>query len=620
MTANSGKHGHHFAITGVGFIAIALAAAGCADERRFAKEGATRDTKTLVVPARIVPPVTVARIEGTPQIWQLKARVAKALRDRDIPAVIDGPGKARHGNASYTLAGRAERLAPAEGSAAPRLRIAWTLTDAQGKAVGKALQISVHPVAADAKLNANIDKKADPVALDRLARIAAERLTPLVPHTTVNRGQTARAGNAKPTQKQTHMRDPIWRRIVAAPKHPPVTALGKQDAQRSDGGLSARFLKLRNVSTVAARSPEERIAVKRRAAQPREVPQVAEKRAAPPVIKPIQAEGPALTRSSVVTERIALVAKPAAHKTVHKTVLARAVVTPVAASGQRSHRTETIRIQTVRTEPIRKDDTIRPAPGTRKFAIANGRVGAAPGAKAVQVAEAAGDDGAAKGFWVQLASNPSPSASRAAWAALVARHADLLERQPHAINRADLGRKGVYYRLQLGPYPNIAQAKRICASLRAKQVNCLLMAARGQVASRGATGRRSQEPATRRVVTKPLAPKAKGPVKANRDVTPTKAAKHKTERAAPKTGDGKSAAGKASAIQPAAGAKPDPKLGAKPRSRAAKASLRSDETAGANRAAKPAPKPGLGARAEKPASRADKLPFQRSKALPGLPD
>jgi hypothetical protein len=246
----------------------------------------------------------------------------------------------------------------------------------------------------------------------------------------------------------------------------------------------------------------------------------------------------------------------------------------------------------------------------------------------VQVAEAAGDDGAAKGFWVQLASNPSPSASRAAWAALISRHADLLERQPHAINRADLGRKGVYYRLQLGPYPNLAQAKRICASLRAKQVNCLLMAARGQVASRGATRRKTQRPASRRVVTKPLAPKAKGPQKANRDATPTKAAKRKAGTAAPKANDGRSVAGKASAVRPAAGVRPDPKLGAKPRSRAAKASLRSDETAGANRAAKPArkaghkpgPKPGLGARAEKPASRADKLPFQRSKALPGLPD
>ena len=60
------------------------------------------------------------------------------------------------------MAGRAERLAPASGSAAPRLRIAWILKNAKGKPVGRATQISAHPVAADAKLTANIDKKADP--------------------------------------------------------------------------------------------------------------------------------------------------------------------------------------------------------------------------------------------------------------------------------------------------------------------------------------------------------------------------------------------------------------------------------------------------------------------------
>ena len=83
---------------------------------------------------------------------------------------------------------------------------------------------------------------------------------------------------------------------------------------------------------------------------------------------------------------------------------------------------------------------------------------------------------------------------------------------------------------------------------------------------------------------------------------------------------GKAAAGKASAVSPAAGtkgAKPDPKSGAKPSARSA---IRSDSKPGGTKNAKPGSKPGLGARAEKPKSRADKLPFQRSKALPGLPD
>ena len=625
MTADTGKHGRRFprkthvssvaklpkfftqgvtnfrAIVpvGVGVVALALVAAGCAEDRRFAKAGATKDTGKLVVPARITPPVMVARIEGAPKGWLLNARVAKALRDRDVPA-----GTKSRSKASYTLKGRVETLAPRASRAArtagsagavPRLRIAWTLLDANGKRVGSAVQLAVHPVAADVKIDANIDKKPDPVALDRMARMAAERLTPLVPHIAVSRNQTTRA------------QGPIWRRVVGAP----VTALGKQDARRGGTSLSARFLKLRNVTTVAAANPEERIAAKRRAKTLAAAPPatsktaVVAKTAKAPAHKPDSSAAgeAALNRRSVVTERIAFVAAiPSSRRPrTARPVAARPAATPVAARGSLR-----------RWQPaVRKGAAIRPAPATGKFPAA---------ARPIQIAEAAGGrtDHGPRGFWVQLASNPSPQASHAAWNALVAAHGSLLERQPHAVNRADLGRKGVYYRLQLGPYPNIAQAKRICASLRAARIACLLMAGRGQVAAR--------TPASRRVVTKPLtpaprakAPKAKAPppkatrtrttrVNPNPRVTGARTTANPSGRRATKSVNrsptGKGAAGKASAVRPAAGtkaAKPDPKTGAKP--------------GGANKA-----KPGAGARAEKPKSRADTLPFQRSKALPGLAD
>ena len=628
MTTESGKHGRRFPVSGVGFIALALVAAGCSEDRRFATASATKDTGKLVVPARITPPVTVARIDGAPKGWRLNARVAKALRDRDVPAGTHGRGKA-----SYTLNGRLETLAPRAAGAAgavPRLRIAWTLHDAQGKRVGGAIQLAAHPVAADVKIDANIDKKPDPVALDRLARMAAERLTPLVPHAAVSRDQTARA-------QITRAQGPIWRRVVGAP----VTALGKQDARRGGTSLSARFLKLRHVTTVAAATPEARIAAKRRAKELAAAPAVTPnttKTATAPVLKPDgpAASGTALTRRSVVTERIAFVAaNPSSHRPatsrpvkarpVTATVAARPAVTRIAAHGPVQQR----------ITALRKDAAIRPAPGAAKFPAT---------ARPVEIAEAAGGRAAAntKGFWVQLASNPSARASRAAWTALVAAHGPLLERQPHAVNRADLGRKGVYYRLQLGPYPNIAQARRICANLRAARVACLLMAARGQVAAR--------TPASRRVVTKPLTPtpqarapkarapkarppkarppkakaappkatgaKAKRPAGKARSTAPTKARGRPDSKSANRSPAGKAVAGKASAVRPAAGArrtKPAPKSGAKP---SARSSIRSDS----GRRPGSATKPGFGARAEKPKSRADKLPFQRSKVLPGLPD
>jgi len=612
VTTEPGKHGRRFPVSGVAFIALALVVAGCAEDRRFATASATKDTGKLVVPARITPPVTVARIEGAPKNWLLNARVAKALRDRDVPAGTHGRSKA-----SYTLTGRLETLAPSAAGtsgtagAVPRLRIAWALLDAQGKRVGAAVQHATHPVAADVKIDANIDKKPDPVALDRLARMAAERLTPLVPHAAVTREQTAREPGA------------IWRRVVGAP----VTALGKQDARRDGTSLSARFLKLWHMTTVAAAGPEERIAAKRRAKKLAAAPPATSKTAASktaivakdakaPVLEPAgrAASGTALTRRSVVTERIAFVAaNPVAARPVTAPQVtvqgpAHAAVTRIAAHGPIPHG----------NTALRKDAAIRPAPGTGKFPAT---------ARPIQIAEAAGGrtDRNAKGFWVQLASNPSPQASHAAWTVLVAAHGPLLDRQPHAVNRADLGRKGVYYRLQLGPYPNIAQAKRVCANLRAARVACLLMAARGQVAAR--------TPASRRVVTKPLtatpqaeAPKAKStPPNAARTKPRRPATRARTKanprgrpdtKSANRPPTGTAAAGKASAVSPAAGArgaKPDPKAGANP---SARSTIRSDSKPGGTANAKP----GFGARAEKPKSRADKLPFQRSKALPGLPD
>jgi hypothetical protein len=598
---------------GVGFFALALVAAGCAEDRRFATAGATKDTGKLVVPARITPPVTVARIEGAPESWQFNTRVAKALRDRDVPAGTKGRGKA-----SYTLKGRAETLKPAPGGAT-RLRIVWSLYDASGKRVGQAVQTAALPAGS----------APDAPTLDRAARSAAARLSPLVPHTAVKRGGPA----GRP--------DPIWRRIVGAP----VTAIGKQDARRGAGGLAGRFLALRHVNTVPAtdraQTPEARIAAKRRAAAAR-VPQQTAKAGPQPVIKPERpaASGTAVTRRTVVTERIARVAQVAQ---VAKTPSAR-----LAAGKRIAARPLGV---TAVSRAVRKDAAIRPAPHSNKFpATAGGRRAGRP----VQIAEAVRGRKKARrraargarviqeteGYWVQLASNPNAKASHAAWTALVAAHGPLLTRQPHAVNRADLGRKGIYYRLQLGPYPNIAQARRVCASLRAARVTCFLVTPTGQVALRTPAKRRTtnrprinaapRAPKPRAPKVKAPAPKVKAPAprvkapapkpkarapeaktpkapKAKAAAPKAKPATPKAKRAAPTAGKSAhrkrngGAAGKAAAVKPAAG-----KAGAvDPRARWR---------------ARPGVKPGLGARVEKPKSRAEKLPFQRSKTLPGLTD
>lgn len=584
MTAAKGMHGRRFLVVGVGFAALMLVSAGCVDEQRFAKEAGTKDTRQLVVPTRITPPVTVARIEGAPASWNFNERLARALRQRDIPAGTQGRGKA-----SYVLRGQA-RTIPAKDGQTPRLHFAWSLFDAAGKRVGKVVQLA-------GDLGSDW-KKPDSRALDRIADRAATRLRPLVPNAPVNGGQSA-AGRAANVARA------------------PVTAIGRQDARRGARGLSGRLLALRGVTSFRAQTPQERIAMKRAAAAATNVN--ARPGKAPPISKvvnnaPKTSAGGTISRRTVVTERIALVATAPARMNSAGTL------------GHRPPKTAAIRPDANRTK-FRLSATNK-IPGAKKPSIKTASI---TGARAnsskrpVQIAEASERGGApfglvqrTKGYWVQLSSATTARASHASWNALVSAHPKLLERQPHAVNRADLGRKGVYYRLQLGPYPNVAQARRICATLRAARVTCILVAPTGQVAlganrRRAKTGGQARKPAAKPQAAKPRAvqtPAAKAKLAPRQPaspqsrsvererLTPRKSARRVTRRrgtTAPRGTGGnttRKAARRAAAVKPAAG---KPSLGEKKTGR-------------------------TGAAARKPKSRADKLPFQRSRTIPGLTD
>ena len=440
MTADNAMHGRRFLVVGVGFTALALVSAGCVEERRFAQAAATKDTRQLVVPSRITPPVTVARIEGAPKNWQFSERLAKALRRRDIPA-----GTRSRGKASYLVRGRAEplpRKSGAEGSHIRQLRISWSLHDATGKRVGTVVQVAAIPGA--------VWEKPDPRILDQLASLAAASLRPYVPNAPVGGSQTASgAGSGRLAR-------------------PPVTAIGRQDARRGGRGLSGRLLAMRRVTGFRTQTPEERIAMKRAAKAPAgtTAPSGAKvaRGAAGPVIKPAtpRSAHETVTRRTVVTEGLARVAG---------TRVGKRRTTAGVATRQKAP--PIIKASTTRGQNVRKPSAIRPDANRAKFRLSGG-------ARPVQIAEASRRGGApvgmvqnTKGYWVQLASNTTAQASHAAWTTLVSNHRDLLGRQPHAVNRADLGRKGIYYRLQLGPYPNVAQARRICASLRTARITCI---------------------------------------------------------------------------------------------------------------------------------------------------
>ncbi len=81
---------------------------------------------------------------------------------------------------------------------------------------------------------------------------------------------------------------------------------------------------------------------------------------------------------------------------------------------------------------------------------------------------------AAGNYRVQLASLKSQADANKAWRRLSAKYPDILGPLSLHLEKADLGAKGIYYRVQAGPFTEKAAARDICAKLKAKKQQCLV--------------------------------------------------------------------------------------------------------------------------------------------------
>ena len=75
---------------------------------------------------------------------------------------------------------------------------------------------------------------------------------------------------------------------------------------------------------------------------------------------------------------------------------------------------------------------------------------------------------------VQLGAYRSEDELYEAWNKMQVKFDDLSYREPTVI-RADLGAKGIYYRLRIAGIANAAEAKTLCATLSAKGQACILI-------------------------------------------------------------------------------------------------------------------------------------------------
>lgn len=75
---------------------------------------------------------------------------------------------------------------------------------------------------------------------------------------------------------------------------------------------------------------------------------------------------------------------------------------------------------------------------------------------------------------VQLASLQSEARAKDEWNRLQDRYGELLGDMHLLLDRADLGDRGIFFRMQTGPFPNRMTAKDMCNQLKAEALECIV--------------------------------------------------------------------------------------------------------------------------------------------------
>ena len=81
---------------------------------------------------------------------------------------------------------------------------------------------------------------------------------------------------------------------------------------------------------------------------------------------------------------------------------------------------------------------------------------------------------AGQGYVVQLSAVRTEQAAQSEWRRLIKAHPDVLGALESVIQRADLGDKGIFYRVRAGWFTSRAEAKAVCDELATRNVGCLI--------------------------------------------------------------------------------------------------------------------------------------------------
>jgi hypothetical protein len=81
----------------------------------------------------------------------------------------------------------------------------------------------------------------------------------------------------------------------------------------------------------------------------------------------------------------------------------------------------------------------------------------------------------APGYRIQFAAYRSAARAKAAWARILKAHGAVVDGLPPHTQRVDLGQRGVYFRVQAGNFKTARAARLICAKLKAKRQDCIIV-------------------------------------------------------------------------------------------------------------------------------------------------
>src|SRR5579883_3447387 len=115
-----------------------------------------------------------------------------------------------------------------------------------------------------------------------------------------------------------------------------------------------------------------------------------------------------------------------------------------------------------------------PPPAPPRAAPAPQAPAAAPAAVPAAAAKPAAATAQGGGVRLQLGAVRSPQEARREWQRLKHDNADLLGDVAGFAVRADLGAKGIYYRIETAPFADPAAAARVCAALKRRGSECIL--------------------------------------------------------------------------------------------------------------------------------------------------